>query len=313
MNPWRSKRVFVSVSVIIPTRNQHLVLDQAINSISRTKSQILVDTEIIVINNQSDEPESLRYLDDLPRTAATWGLGKVSVIEFNEPFNFSKMNNEAVKKADGDTLVFLNNDVEVISHDWLDQLVNEVTKTDVGCAGSLLFYPNETVQHAGVIMGMGTIAGHAYVGLPRNAVTEHPYFQQNRLCTALTGACLSIRREVFDHVGGFEQSLAVAFNDVDLCLKVQRAGYKNVFLPSVHLYHHESLSRGRIKKSTSAKKRHRQEIRYMQRIWGNAVLTDPYWLREAGQSPSNKNACIHITRRRWRKPQTTEFRHKDVA
>lgn len=299
----------MSVSVIIPTRNQHQILDKALKSIAQANTDGLGHIEVIVIDNQSDELDSQRYLQNLPTAARAWGLDNVSIINFNETFNFSRMNNVAVEQARGDVLCFLNNDIEVISDDWLEQLVKEVTHSEIGCAGALLFYPNDTVQHAGVIMGMDTIAGHAYVAMPRTAVHRHPYFQEKRYCTAITGACLAIRRDVFVAVGGFECALAVAFNDVDLCLKVQQAGYKNVFLPSVQLYHHESISRGKGNKTPKAKKRHLQEIEYMHKIWGPAVLSDPYWISEIIHASNAGDAYTQLIKRRWRKAQTRAFHY----
>lgn len=303
----------MSVSVIIPTRNQHKILDQALKSIARSNTDGLDQVEIIVIDNQSDEPDSQRYLKELATQSLAWGLNNVQVMSFDEPFNFSKMNNNAVEKATGDILCFLNNDAEVISDDWLHQLTQEVLKSATGCVGTLLFYPNDTVQHAGVIVGMGTIAGHAYVGLPRNAANNHPYFQQKRFCTAVTGACLTIRRDVFETVGGFDSDLAVAFNDVDLCLKVRKAGYNNVFLPSVQLYHHESISRGVGIKSNEEKKRHRQEIRHMRRAWGKDVLTDPYWICCKKARGSDDKAYRYDLKRVWRKDRTLAYSHKDLG
>ena len=302
----------MSVSIIIPTRNQHLILDQALQSIAQSNTKDLGRVEILVIDNQSDEQDSQAYLKNLPTNALSWGLENVSVIDFNEPFNFSKMNNAAVEQARGDVLCFLNNDVEVISEDWLGQLVKEASHRETGCVGALLFYPDNTVQHAGVVMGMGTIADHAYVKMPRESTLDHPYFQEKRICTAITGACLAIRREVFDSVGGFENTLAVAFNDIDLCLKVQKAGYHNIFLPSVKLYHHESVSRGRGNKSPEAKARHQQEIRHMQKTWGASVRSDPHWVCEKNQPTLGDNGFPYLIKRRLKKKQVVTFRYRAI-
>jgi len=303
----------VSVSLIIPTRNQHVILDRALKSLARAATQTSIDTQVVIIDNQSDEPDSQRYLESLDTQAPTWGLENVSVIKFDEPFNFSKMNNIAVKETESEFVCFLNNDIEVIADDWLGRLLTEISQPEIGCAGGLLFYPNDTVQHAGVIVGMGTIAGHAYVGLSRKATTTHPYFQQSRFCSAVTGACLALRRDVFERVEGFDERLAVAFNDIDLCLKVQQAGYKNTVLPDVQLYHHESLSRGKNKKTAEAKARHRKEIRHMQDKWGSSVASDPYWNVSNKRQAEALDAHTHSFRKRWWRIEHTSYQHKDFS
>ncbi len=267
----------MSVTLIIPTRNQHHVLDQAIRSIANSHLDNVGDVDIVIVDNQSDEPQSLHYLHTLPENPITHRFKKISVIPFNKPFNYSAMNNAAVHHAQGDVLCFLNNDIEVISEDWLTQLSKSALEPQHGCTGLLMFYPNDTVQHAGVVLGMGSIAGHAYVGLTREETRTHPYFEKPRYCTAVTGACLAVRRNVFEQVGGFEEQLAVAFNDIDFCLKVKKLGLSNRFLPGVHLYHHESLSRGKGIKTQADKQRHKSDIAYLTKRWGAQVLEDSFW------------------------------------
>jgi len=249
-------RTMPSVSLIIPTRNQHALLDCALRSIVNANQLSPIALEILVIDNQSDDADSRQYLNDLPEIASSWGLESITVMPFDEPFNFSRMNNFAVAHTAGDVLCFLNNDIEIITTDWIHHLIDEATQVDAGCVGALLFYPNETVQHAGVITGMGTIAGHAFMGMPRAITLSHPYFKAKRVCSAVTGACLAI----------------------DLCLRVRSAGYNNIWLPQVQLFHHESLSRGKGRRNDATRARHQREIQLMQSKWGQAVDSDPYWM-----------------------------------
>lgn len=307
----------MSVTVIIPTRNQHKILDQALRSVASAQINKLAGLEIIVVNNQGDEVESCNYLSSLPEHAAGLGLNDVKVLDFDEPFNFSAMNNLAVAQSSAEVLCFLNNDIEVITDDWLEQLVQEALLPEVGCVGAYLLFPNDTVQHGGVIVGMDTIAGHAFVGMPRSVADSHPFFRKSRHCTAITGACLAIRRALFQNLGGFDSSLAVAFNDIDLCLKARQAGYKNVFLPSVKLYHDESVSRGGLRKSAAAKRRHLAEIAIMRSRWNQAVEVDPYWSADVAQGSFANVGSPRIEyrktiKRRWRKEAVLTYRYKDI-
>ncbi len=302
----------MSVSIIIPTRNQDRILDRAITSIADSAASAIDGLEVIIISNQSDEIDSQHYLAGLPSLVKSLGIDRLRVIDFDHAFNFSAMNNAAVELSRGDVLCFLNNDVEIITSDWLDQLVTEVSHAQTGCAGALLYYPNDTVQHAGVIVGMDTIAAHPYVGMPRAEVPTHPYFQARRVCTAVTGACLAIQRSLFERVGGFDTALAVAFNDIDLCLKTSQAGYPSVWVPSVELYHHESLSRGKGIKTAEAKKRHRDEIRFMQSKWGPQVLDDPYWRASHRADEVANDQHVQLVKRRWRSPRSVYYQHKDL-
>jgi len=291
----------VSVCLIIPTRNHHLVLDRALQSIAASKIQGVGPLSVVIIDNQSDDPDCQSYLASLPSHAKTWGLDNLTVMDFDEPFNFSKMNNEAVQVTKSDYLCFMNNDIEIITDDWLIQMIDAVNKDSVGCVGTLMFYPNETVQHAGVIMGMGEIANHAYVGLARERTKDHPYFQAPRQCSAVTGACLLMKRSVFKDVGGFDHTFAVAFNDIDLCLKAQSIGFKNVLLPHVQLYHHESLSR------------HQKEITEMHAKWGDKVIADANWNASKPTHQTSNSHYLFVQKRRWRLTQRTAYTHKDLV
>ncbi len=314
----------MSVSLVIPTRNQHDILDRALRSIADAErthpSAEFADgasaLDIVVVDNQSDDATSQAYLAELPACAKSFGLSGVRVLPYHQPFNYADINNRAAQQANSDVLCFLNNDVEVLSADWLITLQAEALKPTQGCVGPLLYFPNQTVQHAGVVMGMGTVAGHAYVGLHQASVKGHPYFQQSRAVTAVTGACLAIKRTTFMEVGQFDTELAVAFNDIDLCLKVQQAGYQNVFLPHIELLHHESLSRGKGIKNGPAKQRHKREIQRMRKRWGQGVEADPHWVVSNGDNPKdshNADKAYRTTRRRrFLKSITEDYLHKDL-
>jgi GT2 family glycosyltransferase len=190
-------------------------------------------------------------------------------------FNFSALNNVAAKEAQGEFLVLLNNDVEIISPDWLSEMISIASQPGVGAVGARLWYPNGTLQHGGVILGIGGVAGHSHKHLPR----QYPgYCSRASLAqsfSAVTAACMIIRKEIYEKCGGLDEvNLQVAFNDVDFCLRVREAGYRNVWTPFVELYHHESATRGY--ENTAAKlARFEREARYMKKRWGDLLLQDP--------------------------------------
>nr|QOL00437.1 chondroitin synthase [uncultured organism] len=255
------------VSIIIPTRDHGDDVDRCLTSIfERT---VYPDFEVIVVDNGSTNAHDIA-------TFRRWENAdpRVRVLRHDVPFNFSNINNFAVSHAKGDYLLFLNNDTEVISVGWLGGMIEWAQRPAIGAVGAKLFYPDDTIQHAGVVIGIGGVAGHSHKYYPREAPG---YFSM--LCapvnyTAVTGACLMMRREVFDEIGGFDESLAIAFNDVDLCLRVRQAGYRIVALPNVELYHFESKSRGQDDTAEKAR-RFIEEQQLMQRRWWVAGMSDP--------------------------------------
>jgi O-antigen biosynthesis protein len=256
------------VSIIIPTRDGAAILKTCIESI-RAHTRY-ADYEVIIIDNGSVEEETRRLFADLSTDA------RIRILPRPEPFNFSRLNNAAVREARGAVLAFLNNDIEVTHEDWLDEMVALALRPEAGCVGAKLLYPDGRLQHAGVVIGLGGVAGHVH----RFAPGDHPgYLEKLRAAhevSAVTAACLVIRRHVFDAVGGFDEGLAVAFNDVDFCLKVRAAGYLNLWTPFAELVHHESVSRGRDLTPAKAQ-RFAAEYATMQRRWGGALLSDPYY------------------------------------
>jgi GT2 family glycosyltransferase len=199
------------------------------------------------------------------------------VLNYDKPFNYSAINNFAVKRARGAIIALVNNDIEVISPDWLTEMVSWAAQPDIGCVGAKLYYGNDTIQHAGVILGIGGVAGHSHKYFPRD---HRGYFSRLKLVqnlSAVTGACLVVRKAVFQDVGGLnETDLMIAFNDVDLCLKVAKAGYMNVWTPYAELYHLESISRG-AEDNPEKVARFASEVRYMQENWKTNSTHDPYY------------------------------------
>ena len=254
------------VSLIIPTRNGLRLLRRCFESIlEKTTYQ---HYEILLVDNGSDDPETLRYLESIQ------GDSRVRIIRDNRPFNYSELINSAVTSASGTVIGLLNDDMEVITPDWLSEMVSHALRPEVGAVGARLWYPNDTLQHAGVILGIRGVAGHAHRYLKRGG---KGYFGRASLIQsfcALTAACLVVRKETFEKVGGFNEALQVAFNDVDFCLRVREAGYRNIYTPYAELYHHESATRG--DEDTAEKQlRFSKESAYMKQRWGDLLLNDP--------------------------------------
>jgi GT2 family glycosyltransferase len=255
------------VSIIIPTRNACQLVQQCVESIYQKSTY--TNFEILLVDNGSDEPESLDYFDSLA------AKGKVRLLKDPGVFNFSRINNDAAKSATGEYLVFLNNDIEVITPDWLSELVSHAQRPGVGAVGAKLWYPNNTVQHAGLILVAG-LAGHAHLGKPRG---DDGYFGRATLTqeySAVTGACLCMARALFESVGGFDETLAVAFNDVDLCLRLHDKGHRNLYTPFAELYHHESASRG-YEDTPEKMGRFKKEATLLRQRWLPLLMNDPFY------------------------------------
>ncbi len=266
---WSLPKALPRVSIIIPTRDNAPML-------SRCLATLLAKTdypnlEILVIDNQSSKPETFDLFDAVKKDA------RVRVVSYPKPFNYSAINNFAVSKTHGELLCFLNNDVEILHEDWLSRMVALVSKKGIGAVGAKLLFSDGRVQHGGIIMGIGGVAGHFHRLYPRD---DAGYFMRGiatQHISGATAACLLVRRDVFNAVGGFDaKQLPVAFNDVDLCLKIRKSGYEILFCAESILYHHESISRGQ--EDTPAKKfRAYGEIDVMQKRWGDTLKADPYY------------------------------------
>ena len=262
------------VSIIIPTKDKVDALKRCIESIfSKTDYD---NYEIIIVNNRSENESTYAYFKELVLNE------KIKIFDYDKEFNFSAINNFAASKANGDFLLFLNNDMEVITSEWIWAMLEHAQRKEVGAVGCKLLYPNNTLQHAGVILGISGnaekgVAGHSHKYL---ASTEHGYFGRVDVIqdvSAVTAACMMLRRDVFDEVGGFDEKLQIAFNDVDLCLKMRRKGYLIVYTPYAMLYHYESLSRG-YEDTPEKVKRFNDEVTYVRSKWGDLIDSgDPYY------------------------------------
>jgi GT2 family glycosyltransferase len=253
------------VSIIIPTKDCAHLLRKCINSILEKTSY--PSYEIIILDNGSVEPATHQLFKALPQE-------QVQIIRDDSPFNFSKLNNQGVKFSRGDLICLMNNDIEILTPDWLEEMASFASRPEIGCVGSRLWYPDFHLQHGGVILGIGGIANHAHYRMPRN---QHGYFgraQLHQSFSAVTAACLLVRRSVFEQVGGLDEELAVAFNDVDFCLRVREAGYRNVWTPYAEMIHHESASRG-YENTPEKQTRFSKEVTLMKERWGDRLLQDP--------------------------------------
>ena len=258
------------VSIIIPTKNGYKDVQRCVSSIiEKTTYQ---NYEIIMADNGSTDPKMHELYAEFEQQLP----GRFFVESIDIPFNFSTINNRAVKKAHGEYLLFLNNDTEVITENWLTLMVSFAQQERIGCVGAKLLYPNNTVQHAGVILGLGGVAGHGHYGYPHGDLGYFGRLAINVNYSAVTAACLLMKKADFDAVGGFEEAFTVAFNDVHLCLKVQALGRDNVWLHEAELYHFESQTRGYDDKGKK-KKRFEQEKVMMEEKWGPLIENDPFY------------------------------------
>lgn len=258
------------VSIIIPTKNGYKDVQRCVSSIiEKTTYQ---NYEIIMADNGSTDPKMHELYAEFEQQLP----GRFFVESIDIPFNFSTINNRAAKKAHGEYLLFLNNDTEVITENWLTLMVSFAQQERIGCVGAKLLYPNNTVQHAGVILGLGGVAGHGHYGYPHGDLGYFGRLAINVNYSAVTAACLLMKKADFDAVGGFEEAFTIAFNDVDLCLKVQALGRDNVWLHEAELYHFESQTRGYDDKGKK-KKRFEQEKVMMEEKWGPLIENDPFY------------------------------------
>jgi GT2 family glycosyltransferase len=272
--PFNGQRVLAhtpKVSIIVPTRDARHLLAQCIDSIhARTTYK---DYEIIVVDNGSTDPDSLAYFAELQMEPDP----RARVLRVDGPFNYSAINNAAVTIARGEVLIFLNNDIEITTPNWLQEMVFWATRSGVGCVGAKLHFPNHRIQHAGIVLGMGGVAGHAHRGEPSDNLGYFGRLILSHNVSAVTGAAMAVQKQIFEQAGRFDDDqLPVAYNDVDLCLKVRALGYRNVYTPWAQMLHHESATRG---EDTDPVKRQRlatEEARVRER-WGNIIDADPMY------------------------------------
>ena len=273
---WYRSQVAVTghplVSIIIPTKNHAQDLRKCVESVLlRTDYP---DTEIVIVDNGSTEKEIFSLYEE-------WKDGpfseKIRVLQHDVPFNFSEINNYAVRQTRGEYLCFLNNDIEVLEENWIREMLMICQQDQVACVGAKLFYPDHTIQHAGVILGMGGIAGHLYCTGNGEADGYMGRLISVQDLSAVTAACMMVKRSSFDKVGGYDESLAVAFNDVDLCMKFRKEGEKVVFTPYARLIHYESKSRG-LEDTPEKQRRFRQETTRFKEKWSRELEAgDPFF------------------------------------
>jgi GT2 family glycosyltransferase len=254
-------------SILIPTKNREDLLRVCISSIlSKT---VYPHYEILVIDNGSDCPATLTYFDELARNP------QIRILHDDGPFNFSRLNNRAVAESQGSVVLLLNNDTEVLAPDWLEAMIALATLPQIGAVGAKLLFPDGTIQHGGVILGLGSCASHAHTGFTHDAMGYCGRAQLLQMMSAVTGACLAVRKTVYEEVGGLdEEELPVAFNDLDFCLKLRERGYWNVWTPQAVLVHHESISRG-YEVTVDKKQRYYNEMSIIKKRWPTHFYNDP--------------------------------------
>ena len=259
--------LFPMVSLIIPTQNRLELIKKCIESIINKTNYN--NYEIIIVDNKSDDPEILKYFIKIANDA------RIRVIRDECTFNYSSLNNTAVQHARGEYIGLVNNDIEVITPDWLIEMIGLAIQPGVGAVGARLWYPNDTLQHGGIIIGIGGVAGYSHKNLPRGHFGYCGRAQLIQTLAAVTAACLVIKKDVYLEVGGLDEvNLKIAFNDVDFCLRVREAGYRNVWTPYAELYHHESATHG--SEDTREKRlRFTDEVLYMKKRWSSLLMNDP--------------------------------------
>lgn len=255
------------VTIIICTRDRVDLLRHCVEGI--VKETDYPNMEILIVDNESIEPATLQYLAALQESSLA------HILAMPGPFNFAALNNVAVRQSQGGIICLLNNDVFPKRKDWLREMVAHALRPEIGAVGAKLLYPDDTIQHAGIFLD-GIAAGHLHLGYPATAAGYGNRARLPQNISAVTAACLVIRKAVWDEVGGMDENLAVALNDVDFCLRVMQQGYRNLWLPQAELYHYESASHG--KEDTPEKRqRFEKEIAYLQERWGDLLCNDPYW------------------------------------
>jgi len=270
---YRFKRKIITdkkVSIIVPFKDQVHFLKDCVNSI--LKNIEYQNWELLLVSNNSTKKETFEYLSHVKRKDS-----RIKVLEYNVPFNFSAINNWAVKQCDGEYILLLNNDIKAFSKHWLEAMIEHIQQKSVGVVGAKLLYSDNTIQHAGVIIGVQGVAGHSHKFCPDMSTG---YFYRPVVIqelSAVTGACLLTKRELWEKVGGLnETDLKIAFNDIDYCLKIRELGYDVVYTPYAKLYHYESKSRG-AEDTPEKQQRFIEECKYMIEKWGTNRIPDPFY------------------------------------
>jgi len=268
------------VSIIICTRDYEALLRKAVDSIHAVSTY--TNYEIVIVDNGSRDPEAVAYLAFLAKRP------RIRVIRDDSSFNFSRLINSGVAQSRGEVVCLLNNDIEVITPEWIEEMLSFAIKPDVGAVGARLWYPDGKLQHGGVIIGGSRIAGHFHLRLPRGNIGYFGRAVLQQELSAVTGACLMVRQGVFQEVGGLDEKLEVDFNDIDFCLRLRAAGYRNIWTPFAELMHHESASRG-YEDNPEKIAKYQQEEDFMRVRWGKTLEQDPFYspnLQTGAANPS---------------------------
>lgn len=259
------------ITVVIPNKDHYEDLKRCVTSILEKSSYD--NYEIVIVENNSTSDEIFRYYDELRKNSL------IHIITYQGEFNYSRINNLGVSKADGDYVILLNNDTQVITLNWMEELLMYAQREDVGAVGAKLYYGDRTIQHAGVVIGLGA---HRTAGHPHYRVSANNLGYMGRLCyaqdmTAVTGACLMVKKKIYEEAGGLDESFAVSLNDVDFCLRLRKAGYLNVFTPFAQLYHFESVSRGLDDQGEKAVRYNEESERFREKWRNELEKGDPYY------------------------------------
>jgi GT2 family glycosyltransferase len=257
------------VSIVIPTRNGADLLKRCVDSL--LGKTLYKPFELIIVDNGSTDPRALALLHSYSQ------LPDIKVLRVDAPFNFSALNNEAVRHARGTLLCLLNNDMEITQPDWLDVLCGYALLPESGAVGAALWYPDDRLQHGGVVLAGASVAGHMHHLMHRGAPGYFGRAVLAQQVSAVTAACLLVKKSLYESVGGLDEAgLSVAYNDVDFCMKLGQAGYQNLYIPYAAMYHYESASRGRDASGERAQRLLR-ENQCMQDRWGAALANDPFY------------------------------------
>ena len=255
------------ISIVIPNKDEVETLKKCINSI--LKKTTYKNYEIIIVENNSVKNKTFNYYKEIEK------IDNIRVIKWENEFNYSAINNFAVKQAKGEYILLLNNDMEVISKRWLEEMLMHAQRKNVGIVGAKLYYPDDSIQHAGVILGIGGVAGHSHKYFNRSQMGFAGRLKVVQNLSAVTAACLMVKKSIYDEVGGLDEGFKVAFNDVDFCMKVREKGYLCIFTPYAELYHYESKSRG-AENTPEKVARFNSEIDRFESKWG-LWIKDPYY------------------------------------
>lgn len=264
------------ISIIIPNKDHTEDLELCLSSIAEKSTY--QNYEILVVENNSTEEKTFAYYREAEKT-----YENLRVLTWKDEFNYAAINNFAAREAAGEYLLFLNNDVEVITPEWMEEMLGFCQQPDVGIVGAQLYYPDDTIQHAGVIVGLAGIANHIFCGMPREQLGYFARAKTTQNLSAVTAACILVKRSAFEEVEGFDEAFKVAFNDIDLCMKMTSKGYGVVYHPYAELYHYESKSRG-AEDTAEKQKRFQGESDRFESKWA--------WIMEEGDPYYNKNLSI---------------------